>query len=154
MSVPEGQRSKGKLAVETETEKLLQYIFDVTTKYYLPPETAESEKEMRDRITEFANAKWLADHMRSEALSSLANIQTSNKITVEDYSMLCERRKYQAQAERAIENILTSATLMYRRKLIKSKRIKYIGVQIGHIKKMIQNWRKSDKARYTNSNKK
>ena len=66
MSVPEGQRSKGKLAIETETEKLLQYIFDVTTKYYLPPENAEDKKTTHDKITEFANARWFADHMRSE----------------------------------------------------------------------------------------
>ncbi len=154
MSVPEGQRSKGKLAIETETEKLLQYIFDVTTKYYLPPENAEDKKTTHDKITEFANARWLADHMRSEILSCLANIQTANKIVIEDNASFYERRKYQSQAERAVENVLTSATLMYRRKLIKSKRIKYIGTQIGHVKRMIQNWRKSDKARYTNANKK
>lgn len=52
------------------------------------------------------------------------------------------------------EDVLTSATLMYRRKLIKSKRVKYIGEQIGHLKRMIQNWRKSDKQRYTASLKK
>ncbi|MBQ7718753.1 MAG: hypothetical protein IJT38_05580 [Clostridia bacterium] len=153
MSVPEGQRSKGKLAIETETEKLLQYIFDVTTKYYLPPEKSDNEKVMRDKITEFANARWLADHMRSEILSCLANIQTANKIKIEDNISFYERRKYQAQAERAVENVLTSATLMYSRKLIKSKRVKYIGIQIGHIKAMIQNWRKSDKSRYTKTNK-
>ena len=73
---------------------------------------------------------------------------------IEDNASFYERRKYQSQAERAVENVLTSATLMYRRKLIKSKRIKYIGTQIGHVKRMIQNWRKSDKARYTNANKK
>ena len=106
MSVPEGQRSKGKLAIETETEKLLQYIFDVTTKYYLPPENAEDKKTTHDKITEFANARWFADHMRSEILSCLANIQTANKIVIEDNASFYERRKYQSQAERAVENVL------------------------------------------------
>ena len=154
MSVPEGQRSRGKLAIETETEKLLQYIFDVTVKYYLPPEPSETEKTTNDKILEYANARWFAEHMRSEMLSCLTNIQIANKIMIEDNLSFYERRRYQTQAERAVENVLTSATLMYRRKLIKSKRIKYIGNQIGHLKRMIQNWRKSDKARYTSSLKK
>lgn len=154
MSVPEGQRSRGKLAIETEADKLLQYIFDITVKYYLPPDSAESDKVVRDKLLEYANARWFAEHMRSEMLSCLANIQTANKIVIEDNASFYERMKYQAQAERAVENVLTSATLMYSRKLIKSKRIKYIGNQIGHLKRMIQNWRKSDKARYTSSIKK
>lgn len=154
MSVPEGKRSRGKLAIETETEKLLQYIFDVTVKYYLPPEPTDNDKITQDKLKEYANSRWFAEHMRSEMLSCLANIQTANKIVIEDENSFYERRRYQTQAERAVENVLTSATLMYRRKLIKSKRIKYIGTQVGHLKRMIQNWRKSDKARYTNANQK
>lgn len=153
MSVPAGKRSRGKLAIETEADKLLQYIFDVTVKYYLPPESAENEKVTQDKLREYANARWFAEHMRSEMLSCVANIQTANKIVAEDNESFYDRRKYQIQAERAVENVLTSATLMYRRKLIKSKRIKYIGEQVGHLKRMIQNWRKSDKSRYTSSTK-
>lgn len=152
MSVPEGKRSRGKLAIETEADKLLKYIFDITTKYYLPPANNENEKITQDKMTEYVNARWFAEHMRSEVLSCLGNIQIANKITVEDEESFYTRRRYQAQAERSLESILTSATLMYRRKLIKSKRIKYVGEQIGHLKRMIQNWRKSDKARYVKEN--
>jgi len=154
MSVPEGQRCRGKLAIETEADNLLQYIFDVTVKYYLPPEPSEDAKITRDKMLEYANSKWFADNMRSKMLSCVSNIQTANKIVIEDNASLYERRKFQSQAERAVEDVLTSATLMYRRKLIKSKRVKYIGEQIGHLKRMIQNWRKSDKQRYTASLKK
>lgn len=153
MSVPAGQRSTGRLAIETEGEKLLQYILDVTVKYYLPIPVVEDEKEARDKMVEYANARWFAEHMRSEMLSCLANIQTANKIKVIDDDTFCSRKNYQTQAERAAENVLAAATLMYRRKLIKSKRVKYIGQQIAHMKRMLQNWRKSDKSRYTNSGK-
>ena len=153
MSVPEGKRCKGKLTIETEGENLLQYILDVTIKYYLPIPTVSDEKALRDRLVEYANAKWFAEHMRSEMLSCLANIQTANKIKVMDEESFYERRAHQAQAERSAENVLTAASLMYRRKLIKSKRVKYIGQQIAHLKYMIQSWRKSDKARYNNLNK-
>lgn len=153
MSVPEGKRCKGKLTIETEGEKLLQYILDVTIKYYLPIPIVKDEKTMRDKLIEYTNAKWFAERMRSEMLSCLANIQTANKIKVTNEESFYERRTYQAQAERSAENVLTAASLMYRRKLIKSKRVKYIGQQIAHLKYMIQNWRKSDKVRYNNSNK-
>lgn len=153
MSVPEGKRSKGKLTIETEGEKLLQYILDITIKYYLPTPIIDDEKIMRDKMVEYANAKWFAERMRSEMLSCLANIQIANKIKVTNEESFYERRAYQAQAERSAENVLTAASLMYRRKLIKSKRVKYIGQQIAHLKYMIQNWRKSDKARYNNLNK-
>ncbi len=153
MSVPEGKRSKGKLTIETEGEKLLQYILDVTIKYYLPIPIIDDEKIMRDKMVEYANAKWFAERMRSEMLSCLASIQTANKVKVTNEVSFYERRAYQAQAERSAENVLTAATLMYRRKLIKSKRVKYIGQQIARLKYLIQNWRKSDKARYVSSNK-
>ncbi len=152
MSVPEGQRSRGKLAIETEAESFLQYILDVTTRYYLPFDTGERQPT-QDEIRAYADAKWFAECMRSESLSCLSNIQTANKIVIEDDESFYTRRRYQTQAERAIENVLTAASLMYRRKLIKSKRIKHIGNQIGHMKRMIQNWRKSDKARYTKTEK-
>ena len=154
MSVPEGQRSRGKLAIETDAEQLLNYILDITIKYYLPPEPSDTEKTTQDKIREYANAKWFVEQMRSEMLSCLSNIQTANKIIVEDNNTFYNRRRYQEQAERAVENVLTAATLMYRRKLIKSKRIKYIGEQVGSLKRKIQNWRKSDKARYMSSVKK
>lgn len=150
MSVPEGKRSKGKLAIETEADKLLQYILDVTVRYYLPPENTGDAKDIRDKLVEHANARWFAEHMRDEMISCMTNIQTANKIVIEDDETFRRRRAYQAQAERSLENVLTAATLMYRRKLIKSKRIKYIGGQINRLKYMIQNWRKTDKARYTN----
>ena len=41
--------------IETETEKLLQYIFDVTTKYYLPPENAEDKKNLQDAVAKLEN---------------------------------------------------------------------------------------------------
>lgn len=153
MSVPEGKRSKGKLTIETEGEKLLQYILDVTIKYYLPIPIIDDEKTMRDKMVEHANAKWFAERMRSEMLSCLASIQTANKVKVTDEQSFRERRAYQAQAERSAENVLTAATLMYRKKLIKSKRVKYIGQQIARLKYLIQNWRKSDKSRYISANK-
>lgn len=153
MSVPEGKRSKGKLTIETEGEKLLQYILDVTIKYYLPIPMTDDEKIMRDKMVEHANAKWFAERMRSEMLSCLASIQTANKVKVTDEQSFRERRAYQAQAERSAENVLTAATLMYRKKLIKSKRVKYIGQQIARLKYLIQNWRKSDKSRYISANK-
>ncbi|MDO4562221.1 MAG: hypothetical protein Q4C12_00145 [Clostridia bacterium] len=149
MSVPEGKRKIGKLTIETEGEKLLQYIIDVTVKYYLPP-THEDNISSQSKIVEYANAKWFAECMRSEMLSCLSNIQAANKIVVLDEESYHERRLCQTQAERCVEKVLTASTLMYRKKLIKSKRIKFIGQQIYHIKRMLQNWRKSDKARYTN----
>ena len=152
MSVPEGQRSRGKLAIETEAENFLQYILNITTKYYLPYD-ANKTQPTEDEIRAYVDAKWFAECMRKEALSCLSNIQTANKIVIEDDETFHERRRLQTQAERDIENVMTAASLMYRRKLIKSKRIKHIGTQIGHMKRMIQNWRKSDKARYTKSEK-
>ncbi len=152
MSVPEGQRSRGKLAIETEAENFLQYILNITTRYYLPYDAKKTQQTEED-LRAYTDAKWFAECMRSEALSCLSNIQTANKIVIEDDESFNTRRRYQTQAERAIENVLTAASLMYRRRLIKSKRIKYIGTQIGHLKRMIQNWRKSDKARYTKSEK-
>lgn len=153
MSVPEGKRCSGKLTIETEGEKLLQYILDVTVKYYLPVPNVEDDKSVRDKLIEHANARWFAERMRSEMLSCLANIQTANKIKIIDEESFYERRSHQSQAERSVENVLTAASLMYRRKLIKSKRVKYIGHQIARLKSMIQNWRKSDKVRYNKTSK-
>ena len=145
MSVPEGKRSKGKLNIETESYKLLDYIFNITSKYYLPQIPGEENIE-DDIINE--QTKWFAERMRIDMLSCMTNIQEANKTVIEDDDSFYDRRSYQTQAERSIENVLMSATLMYRRKLLKSKRIKAIGEQTARLKRMIQNWRKSDKARY------
>lgn len=145
MSVPEGKRCKGKLTIETEAEALLDYIFDITTRYYYP-----NNKES-DALAEYVNAKWFAEKMRAEALDCLSNIQMANKIMVKNDESFYLRKTYQGLAERSIERILTAASLLYRRKLMKSKRIKYIGEQVSHLKRMIQNWRKSDSAKYSST---
>ena len=150
MSIPEGQRSTGKLAIETEVENLFEYIIDITSNYYIPPESITDTKIMNDRLKTYTNTRWFVERMRSNVLTCLTNVQVANKIKVEDSESYYMRKLYQNQAERSIESVLTIITIMYRKKLIKSKRIKYIGNQIKHIKIMIQNWRKSDKQRYSN----
>lgn len=145
MSVPEGKRCKGKLTIESEASELLNYIIDITTRYYYPAKQEDAN------VVEFANAKWFAEKMRSDALDCLSNIQIANKIMIKDEESFYLRKSYQGQAERSIERMLTAASLLYRKKLMKSKRIKYIGEHASHLKKLIQNWRKSDSAKYLSS---
>lgn len=154
MSVPEGKRCKGKLTIETEAEALLNYIIDITTRYYYPPDVTDSEGLDKSNLADYVNAKWFAERMRVEALDCLSQIQEANKTVVKNDESFYKRRSHQGQAERSIERVLTAATLLYRKKLMKSKRIKYIGEQVGHLKRMIQNWRKSDSAKYSSEKEK
>ena len=153
MSVPEGKRSKGKLSIETEAFKFLDYIFNITTKYYLPPEINEGIDE-RLVLQEYEQAKWFAEKMRNLAVDCLSQVQEANRLIVDEtLDLLYERKKHQDNAERSLENLLAVATVMYRKKKIKSKRFKNIGVEVGVLKRKIQNWRKSDKRRFESKNK-
>lgn len=148
MSVPEGKRSKGKLNIETEVFKFLDYICDITTKYYLPPEF-EAGDDKRQIMQEHEQCKWFAERMRSMALDCLSQIQEANRIIVgDDSEALYERKKYQDKAERALENLHAAASVMYRKKKLKSTRLKKIGTDVGDLKRKIQSWRKSDKYRF------
>lgn len=153
MSVPEGKRSKGKLSIETEAFKFLDYIFNITTKYYLPPEINEGIDE-RLVLQEYEQAKWFAEKMRNLAVDCLSQVQEANRLIVDEtLDLLYERKKHQDNAERSLENLLAVATVMYRKKKIKSKRFKNIGVEVGVLKRKIQNWQKSDKRRFESKNK-
>jgi len=153
MSVPEGKRSKGKLNIETEAFKFLDYICDITTKYYLPPEISDGDD--KDKILqEHEQCKWFAERMRSMALDCLSQIQEANRIILDDDAeALYERKKHQDAAERALENLHAAASVMYRKRKLKSTRLKKIGTDVGEMKRRIQNWRKSDKYRFTHTNK-
>lgn len=148
MSVPEGKRSKGKLNIETEAFKFLDYICDITTKYYLPPEFEDGDDKNKI-IQEHEQCKWFAERMRSMALDCLSHVQEANRIIVDDdIEALNERKKFQDRAERALENLHAAASVMYRKRKLKSTRLKKIGTDVGDLKKKIQSWRKSDKYRF------
>ena len=151
MGVPEGKRSKGKLNIETECFMMLDYIFNITSKYYQPPvlspEMTDAEKQ--EAYNESEQCKWFAEAMRGFSLDCLSQIQEANRIVVgENEDELYDRKKHQDNAERALENLQCAAYVMYRKKKLKSKRLKNIGEQIGGLKRKIQNWRKSDRRRF------
>lgn len=155
MSVPEGKRSKGKLAIETEAFKFLDYIFSITTRYYQPlnPPKDIPEDALLGFYAEYEQGKWFAEKMRNSALDCLSQLQEANRIMVKSDEEQYERRKHQDNGERALENLLSAATVMYRKKMLKSKRLKTIGTQTADLKRMIQNWRKSDKRRFESARK-
>ena len=147
MSVPEGKRSKGKLAIETDVMRLLDYIFNITAKYYRPFVPVEGE-DNTDAQSEHEQAKWFAEKMRNEVSACICHVQEANRIHIVDEQTLSDRRNQQGFAERSLENLLSSATVMYKKKKLKSKKLKKIAEDVLELKQKIQNWRKSDNSRY------
>lgn len=135
MSVPEGQRGKGKFTVPTKANMLSIYTVKIccNKKVFLP---------------EYQHA--LTDDIIRTAKDIFIHCWTANNIRVgKDEEKRKERRRLQEQAANDCNNLLALMQMAQTLFHLKLKRIKYWGERTIEVRTLIRSWIESDTKRYS-----
>jgi hypothetical protein len=133
MAVPEGKRSKSKLAFYTKAIELADYTTTICNNNKIFPK--------RDR--------WMVtNRIVSAAIAILTNVVKANGIYVSAIKDYKNRRKYQELARDSTLELLALMDLAYAKYPIGSKRMAHWTKLVVVERKLILKWMKSDKDRF------
>lgn len=135
MSVPEGKRTKSKLAFHTKAIELADYTTTICNNNKIFPK--------RDR--------WMiSSKIVNAALTILTSVVKANGVFVSNKESYEQRRKHQELARDSTLELLALMDLAYAKYPIDSKRIEHWTRLVYDERNLILKWMKSDKDRFKN----
>jgi len=135
MAVPEGKRTKSKLAFHTKAVELAKYTTTICNNNKIFPK--------RDR--------WMvSNRIVSASITILTSVVKANGIFVSTQKDYQARREHQEIARDSTLELLALMDLAYAKYPIESRRIKHWTSLVVEERSLILKWMKSDKERFKN----